>query len=611
MADSDVQITEGSGIAIDTRTESTNGNHRQVVVIGDPSANTGIAPVDATAGLKVDLGTDNDVTVAGVATATKQSDGSQKTQVVDGSGNVIGSTSNALDINIKSGNITGFATSAKQDTGNTSLGNIDTSTAASKTDLDTLAGAIKNEDVASANADPGVVINAMRQDTPANTSGTDGDYEPLRVSAGRLWTSAKIDTALPAGTNAIGKLAANSGVTVGAVEIASAQTLAAVTNITNVVHVDDNSSSLTVDGTVAVTNSSLTTLAGAVYTEDLASQNADPGIQVLTVRKNTAAATSGTDGDYQPLITDTNGKLHVNTGLTQPTTPSDTQPVSLAAETTKVIGTARVIGNGGATIDSTVGAGTAPTNQLVVGALYNSTEISPTTGQAFALQADSKGRLRQVIMDAAGNTRGANVNSSNQLSVSVDNTPTVDTELPSAAALADAASNPTTPMIGSAQMIYNGSTWDLRREVNGDSQGGTGLPEAVMGAYNAFNYDRWRNNVEITYLSSSGRTTTQTQGDQTNYNGKGVIVTLDVTNAGTGSITLEIDGKDSASGKYTALLTGTAVTSNSTNIYKIYPGLTAAANSYANDILPRIWRIKVTANNANSVTYSVGFVVMV
>lgn len=38
------------------------------------------------------------------STSTKQSDGTQKTQIVDGSGNVVGSTSNALDINIKSGN---------------------------------------------------------------------------------------------------------------------------------------------------------------------------------------------------------------------------------------------------------------------------------------------------------------------------------------------------------------------------------------------------------------------------------------------------------------------------------------------------------------------------
>lgn len=53
-------------------------------------------------------------TVSGVSTAAAQTDGSQKTKIVDGSGNVIGATSNALDINIKSGNITGFATAAKQ-----------------------------------------------------------------------------------------------------------------------------------------------------------------------------------------------------------------------------------------------------------------------------------------------------------------------------------------------------------------------------------------------------------------------------------------------------------------------------------------------------------------
>ncbi len=41
----------------------------------------------------------------------------------------------------------------------------------------------------------------------------------------------QVSAALPAGTNAIGKLAANSGVVIGAVEIAAAQTLATVTNL--------------------------------------------------------------------------------------------------------------------------------------------------------------------------------------------------------------------------------------------------------------------------------------------------------------------------------------------------------------------------------------------
>lgn len=49
------------------------------------------------------------VSSATLATAAKQSDGSAKNQIVDGSGNVIGATSNALDVNIKSGGTGGGA----------------------------------------------------------------------------------------------------------------------------------------------------------------------------------------------------------------------------------------------------------------------------------------------------------------------------------------------------------------------------------------------------------------------------------------------------------------------------------------------------------------------
>ncbi len=48
----------------------------------------------------------------------------------------------------------------------------------------------KAEDVASADADVGVPAMAVRKATPANTSGTDGDYEMLQMSAGRLWVDA-------------------------------------------------------------------------------------------------------------------------------------------------------------------------------------------------------------------------------------------------------------------------------------------------------------------------------------------------------------------------------------------------------------------------------------
>jgi hypothetical protein len=55
MADSAVAITAGVGTNIDTRTEATNGDHRQVVVLGDPSTTAGVAPVSATNGLAVQI----------------------------------------------------------------------------------------------------------------------------------------------------------------------------------------------------------------------------------------------------------------------------------------------------------------------------------------------------------------------------------------------------------------------------------------------------------------------------------------------------------------------------------------------------------------------------
>jgi hypothetical protein len=116
--------------------------------------------------------------------------------------------------------------------------------------------------------------------------------------------------------------------------------------------------------------------------------------------------------------------------------------------------------------------------------------------------------------------------------------------------------------------------------------------------------------AEVTVLASLARTTTQTQADQANVGGRGIVVVLDMTAVGTGSVTLTIQGKDPASGKYYTLLAGAAVTTNSTNVYRVYPGLTAAANATASDVLPRTWRVLVTANNANSAVYSVGAVVL-
>ncbi len=80
MANSSVAITAGAGTNIDTFTLD-DGNHRQSVVIGSSANAADAAPVDATAGLKVNLGADNDVTVTGTVAVQ---DGGDTISVDDG-----------------------------------------------------------------------------------------------------------------------------------------------------------------------------------------------------------------------------------------------------------------------------------------------------------------------------------------------------------------------------------------------------------------------------------------------------------------------------------------------------------------------------------------------
>lgn len=132
------------------------------------------------------------------------------------------------------------------------------------------------------------------------------------------------------------------------------------------------------------------------------------------------------------------------------------------------------------------------------------------------------------------------------------------------------------------------------------------LGPRVVNANQAGTWTVSRAGADSTILASAARTTTQTSADFTNVDARGVKVVLDMTTVGTGNVTLTIQGKDVASGKYYTLLAGVAVTTNSTNVYTVFPGATITANVSANDTLPHTWRVQVVANNANSAVYSVG-----
>lgn len=115
--------------------------------------------------------------------------------------------------------------------------------------------------------------------------------------------------------------------------------------------------------------------------------------------------------------------------------------------------------------------------------------------------------------------------------------------------------------------------------------------------------------TDVVVFASAAQTTTQTQPDQDNAvlgGYQGIAVVLDVTVPGTGSVTLSIQGKDPASGKYYTLLAGAAVTTATTNLYTVHPLVANVANVSASALLPRKFRVLVTANNANAMTYSVG-----
>ncbi len=109
-----------------------------------------------------------------------------------------------------------------------------------------------------------------------------------------------------------------------------------------------------------------------------------------------------------------------------------------------------------------------------------------------------------------------------------------------------------------------------------------------------------------TLLASASRSAT-TSSDVVVTNARQIVVVLDVTDVtALPSVTLTIKGFDPTSGKTWNILVGAAVTTVSTNLYKVSPHLTASANAVAQDAVPPFVQVTVTANNANAGTYSVG-----
>jgi len=178
MADTAVAITAGIGTNIDTRTEGTNGNHRQVVVLGDPATNAGVAAVDATNGLSVNV-TNASLTVASHAVTNAGTFATQVSSIAAGDNNI--------------GNVD-LASAIPAGTNN--IGDVDVLTVITGTGATNLG---KAEDGAHASGDTGVAILGVRRDTPISDC-ANGDYATLNVdSTGHLYVHVK-DTQLDGST---------------------------------------------------------------------------------------------------------------------------------------------------------------------------------------------------------------------------------------------------------------------------------------------------------------------------------------------------------------------------------------------------------------------------
>lgn len=112
--------------------------------------------------------------------------------------------------------------------------------------------------------------------------------------------------------------------------------------------------------------------------------------------------------------------------------------------------------------------------------------------------------------------------------------------------------------------------------------------------------------VRYTVFASAARTATPTAGDYTMHGRRGMHLVIDATAAAaTPSVVPKIEAYDPVSGKWYTLLEGAAITGTGTTVLKVYPGITAAANVSASDVVPDRWRVSMTHADADSITYSV------
>lgn len=132
-------------------------------------------------------------------------------------------------------------------------------------------------------------------------------------------------------------------------------------------------------------------------------------------------------------------------------------------------------GGGSLTVDGTVGV----SGTVTVGS------HNVTNAGTFAVQVSSALPAGTNAIGKLAANAGVNIG---EVSISG----TVDTELPTAAALSDTTANPTTVMVGAAKMLWDGTQWVRERNNLGDGSGGGQIGQMGNMVYNGSTWDRVR-----------------------------------------------------------------------------------------------------------------------
>jgi hypothetical protein len=101
---------------------------------------------------------------------------------------------------------------------------------------------------------------------------------------------------------------------------------------------------------------------------------------------------------------------------------------------------------------------------------------------------------------------------------------------------------------------------------------------------------------QVTVLASAARTASVNSAVFTNVGYRGLHLVIDATAAAdTPSVVFTIQGYSPLGDDYYTILASAAITGTGTTVLRVYPGLTAANNTVANDVLPHLWRVAAVA----------------